>query len=233
MKLVILAIIMGMCATSCNMITGSGRIISENRNVAKFDEIETSSSIPIEVRIGDKYEVRVESDDNILSRIKTSVDDGKLNVYYEEGSYKNVEAKVYVVVPRVTKLRVSGSADITSSDTLSSDGKITLEIDGSGSIDVLVKSPEVRAEVNGSGSISVQGRTRNLITDNSGSGSINASGLLSETSTVENSGSGSTHVFASVNLNADLNGSGDIVYDGNPPSKKIDDDGSGSIRAGK
>ena len=233
MRIFFAALLLSVVFFSCNTITGSGRIVTEKRSVENFTEIETAGSISIEVTHGDKIMVEVEADDNVLSHILTEVRNGKLSVMFEEGSYTNVEAKVYVTIPSVKRLLVSGSGDITSKDTLANMQQIVVEVNGSGSIEAVLDAPEVKAEINGSGSIVLRGRTKKLSVDNSGSGSLDASRLLSETAIVKNSGSGSSHIFASLSLEADMDGSGDIIYDGNPPNKKIDDGGSGSINPGK
>ncbi len=230
MKLFLTMLLISVIISSCNMMTGSGRRVTEKRSVHDFTEIESAGSIEIEISHGDKLEVEVEADDNILSRVLTRVKNGRMSVMFEEGSYKNVHAKVFVTIPSVDMLLVSGSGAIISRDTISNNENILLEINGSGSIQAMVNSPSVKAEVEGSGSISVSGRTKTFTVKNSGSGSINASGLLSESAIVKNSGSGTSNVFASVMLDVDLDGSGDVTYGGNPPSTKLEDDGSGDIK---
>ena len=81
------------------------------------------------------YSVSVENDDNLLQYVVTEVKNGTLNVYYKDGySINNDHAKVYVTVPSLDKLGVSGSGDITTQGILKNSKQIEMNVSGSGSI---------------------------------------------------------------------------------------------------
>ena len=106
-----------------------------------------------------------------------------------------------------------------------------LNVSGSGDIKIGLESPEVESTITGSGSITLDGRTKNFDASITGSGDFKCSGLKSENTNVDITGSGSARVFASVFLKARTRGSGDIVYSGNPGSTDIKKSGSGSVNA--
>jgi hypothetical protein len=216
---------------SCNMIGGSGRIVSEKRNLSGFTGIETTSFVKVEVALGDSFNVEVEADDNILDRLNTEVDDGVLVIEMDKGGYSNVHATVYVTAPEINKMIVSGSGGIETKGKVFSRKRVELAVRGSGSMNADIRAPTVNIENAGSGSITVKGETKTVKIKGSGSGLVNCAALLAEYATVKTTGSGGARVFASLQLEADLNGSGDIVYLGNPPNMKIEDDGSGEIKA--
>ena len=144
--------------------------------------------------------------------------------------YRNINVKVYVSAPSLNRLYVSGSGSITSNGTLTDADQIELKVSGSGDLNSLVDAPLVSAGVSGSGTLTLRGRTKDFNCSVSGSGDLKCTDLLSENTTANVSGSGTAHVFASVNLNAKVSGSGDIVYSGNPASPVIHKSGSGSVR---
>ncbi|MDB5200293.1 MAG: hypothetical protein JWO92_2256 [Chitinophagaceae bacterium] len=219
---------------SCQSITGSGNIITETRHLNQFDGVRASGSIDIEVMNEQNQLVKVEADDNILPYIITNVEDGILNVHFKSNlSYRNVNAKVYVSTPLLTKLTVSGSGSITSKDILKDAERIAFKVSGSGDIDAFADAPSITADISGSGTITLQGRSKDFNCSIGGSGDLNCGKLLSENTTAVVTGSGTAHVFASVHLLAKVTGSGDILYSGNPTTPEIHKSGSGSVEAEK
>jgi len=225
--------------SSCNVIngtgvTGNGNIRTEKRNTGNFSAVKTSGSIDIEINSGDAISVSVENDDNLLQYVVTEVKNGALNVYYEDGySINNDHVKVYVTVPSLDKVGVSGSGDITTQGILKNSKQIEMNVSGSGSIKAAVDAPAIDISVSGSGDVSVSGHTKDFTSSTSGSGDINCGGLESENARVKIIGSGNAHVFASVHLSVDIVGSGDVYYRGNPSSPEIHTAGSGSVQAEK
>ncbi len=216
---------------SCNVKTGSGNIISETRQVGKFEGIRSSGSIDIEVKNGDNFFVEIEGDDNILPYVITEVKNDMINVHFKSGtSFRNVHVKAYITSPVINKITVSGSGDIISKNILKDDDQIELRISGSGNIAAPVDAPQVEAIISGSGQINLKGRTKIFEGSVSGSGDLKCRELLAENSNVKISGSGTAHVFASLRLKALSSGSGNIYFSGNPKSQEIKKSGSGSIQ---
>ncbi|MEO6328540.1 MAG: head GIN domain-containing protein [Ginsengibacter sp.] len=226
----ILFILSAFLFCSCDNISGSGQIQTENRNVGEFDGVQASGSMDIEVTDGNKVSVQVEADDNVLPYILTEVKGGVLEVYYKKNtSFNNVHTRVYVTAPVFTRLLVRGSGNIVSKNTIKSDESIAAKISGSGDINADVDAPEVKAEISGSGNLSLRGRTKIFEGNISGSGDLRCKDLLSENAKIGIAGSGTAHVYASVHLKASTVGSGDIYYSGNPSTPEIHKIGSGNI----
>lgn len=215
---------------SCDNINGSGHIQTEKRDVRQFDGVLASGSMDIEITNGDNVSVEVEADDNILQYIITEVNDGLLDVHFKPyTSFNNVHVKVYVTAPVLKRLFVKGSGNITSKNTIQNTRSIDTDISGSGDINVTVDAPDVKADISGSGNLSLQGHCKNFDGTISGSGDLKCKNLLSENTTVNIYGSGTAHVFSSVQLKGSIAGSGDIYYGGNPSSTQVNKAGSGSI----
>jgi carbon monoxide dehydrogenase subunit G len=199
-----------------------------------FTALRTSGSIDIEVMNDENQTVRVEADDNILPYIITRVDDGMLDVRYRSNMmFNNTHVKVYVSAPLLKKIIVGGSGSIISKDVLKEQDEIEFKVSGSGDINAIVDAPSITAGIGGSGTISLHGKTKNFSCSIGGSGDVKCKDLLSESTNVSISGSGTAHVFASVHLVAKVSGSGDIYYSGNPSSPEIHTSGSGSVEAEK
>lgn len=228
------AIVCSIVLYSCDSIRGSGNIITETRNVGQFNGVKSSGSIAVEVMNDQTQLVTIKADDNVMPYIITKVEDGMLNVYLKHNmSYTDINVKVYVKAPLLTRLAVSGSGSLISNETLTADDHIEMKVSGSGNMDVHADVPTIISGVSGSGTLILAGRTRDLECTVSGSGDLKGRELLSENTVVHVSGSGSANVFASVSLNAKVSGSGDVVYSGNPSNPVIHKSGSGSVRASK
>ncbi len=211
-------------------VSGNGNVKSEVRQMQNFTGVHSAGSIDVEIITADKYEITVENDENLLQYVTTTVDGGVLLIRYKDDvNIHDDHAKVYVTAPSLKKVVVSGSANISFDDGLSSDRKFEVKVSGSGDIEGGLDAPEVIAVVSGSGNINLHGRTRDLDASSTGSGDLNFSALRSENARVRISGSGNARVFASVSLDARTAGSGDIYYGGHPNSPKISISGSGSV----
>ena len=234
MKRILTAVISTLIFISCQTITGSGNIITQTKKVSEFEGVKTSGSIDIEVSNNKTESVKIEADDNVLPYVIITVEDGILNIHYKRGiSFINDHVKVYVSAPVLKKLIVSGSGNIISAGTLKDAAKIEMKVSGSGNINATVDAPAILANIGGSGTVMFKGKTKEFTCNISGSGDIKANNLLSENTGVTVSGSGTAHVFASVQLNAKVSGSGEIFYSGNPTSPQTHISGSGTIEAEK
>jgi len=228
----ILAYATAILLISCNMITGNGHVRKETRNPGDFMRVHSSGSVDVEISNGSACSVSVEDDDNLLPYLVTEVIDGTLFVHYKSGtSVSNDHARVYVTAPTLDEVNTTGSADIVLTDVLKNAQKIDMSVTGSGSIKGAVDAPAISIDISGSGNAKLQGKTRDFNCSVTGSGDADCSGLQSENTTVDVSGSGNAHVFASVNLHATVTGSGDVFYHGNPQHPDLHTSGSGSVHA--
>lgn len=222
---------------SCNWfgmrtISGNGNIITEKRSVAGFSEVSVGGPFQVEIRPGESYSVRIETDENLVRYINFDKDGRKLRIKVHNGI--NIRSKhgvkVFISMPEVRALSYSGSGKIVVDGKLQSDNKLEVSVAGSGDIEADVDCPEVNAVIAGSGTIKLSGQTREVKIDIAGSGDFKAAELLSERSKVSIAGSGSAWVFASTNLDISIAGSGDVYYKGNPGNIKKSIAGSGNIK---
>lgn len=218
------------CTEPGGFFSGNGNIKTETRNVADFKELKNSGSIDIQIIAGNKFELKVQDDENLLPHLITEVKDGALHIYYDSDfSIRESHGKVIVEVPTLNKLSSSGSGDINIDGTLKNDNEILIASSGSGDIDGSVDAPSISLSNSGSGDISLKGNTKNFDCKTMGSGDIKCRNLKSENVNVSVAGSSDVSVYASVSLKVDIRGSGDVTYAGNPAAPQINTSGSGSV----
>lgn len=189
-------------------VTGSGKIKSETRQVGSFTKIESRGSADCKVTVGKAVAVSVQSDDNILPLVETTVENGTL-VISSKGSFSTSHGIVVTIsVPSLESFNVRGSGDSL--------------IQG-------VRGRSFSTEIAGSGDVSVAGEVDRSSASIRGSGDIDFSNLRARDSVASIAGSGDITVYASESLDASIRGSGDIAYLGNPGNVERSVAGSGEI----
>jgi len=204
----------------------------ENRKVNEFSSVVFAISGNLYLSQGDKNEVIIEADDDILEKIITEVRGDRLVIEFERWyNYRgNGKINVYVTTKNIEEITLTGSGTVTNKTPINS-SDIELAITGSGSImiDRLI-TKNVKSMISGSGDIKISS-DKKAATFNAtitGSGDINATSIEFEKGKLTITGSGSIKASIVEDLRAVITGSGKIVYMGKP---LIDADitGSGKI----
>ncbi|MEP7217991.1 MAG: head GIN domain-containing protein [Bacteroidota bacterium] len=217
-------------SAACNVgdcISGSGVVISQERTMAPFESITTDGSMRLVITQDTVQSLRLEGEDNILPLIRTTVTDGRLTISSDRCYSSQSEITVYASMKQIRGLRISGSGDIRSTNTLSGD-RLELGIEGSGNITLALSMATLTSDIDGSGNIHLTGSAPNQRISISGSGDIDASGLASDTSTIAINGSGNARVDVAKYFDVNISGSGDIYYKGTP-AMTINISGAGKL----
>ncbi len=213
-------------------VRGNGDMGTQTRNTGAFDGIRVLGSMDVILSSGSEYAVKVEADENLLEYIVTDKDGDDLVIKTRNNYNLSPRAgmKVYVTSPSLETIKITGSGSVLSQSKLSADGKMDIDVTGSGDVKLDVSAPEVEAEATGSGNIILSGTTRSFKGEINGSGELRCFNLMSEATEVGISGSGSAEVHASKRLDVRISGSGDVAYKGTPTiNQRIS--GSGSVRS--
>jgi len=209
---------------------GSGVIVKESRTVSGFDRFEFETSGNVYLSQGDKESIAIETDDNIINHVKTDIQNGVLNISTDK-SISPKKFNVYLTMKNIYGCTLSGSGNINAQTQILTP-KIDLQLEGSGSINLPnLLAKESGLLISGSGNITVKGNGDTKLVQIDGSGNIDAFEFESQVCKAVINGSGNAAVNAKTSLDAQINGSGDITYRGNPKVVKRHVSGSGSIRA--
>ncbi len=226
LPLLLIIVLPGCISLFCEK--GSGKIISLSPEVSDFTSVRLEGTGNIKIVRGESETCTYTVDDNLADYIKISVDDGTLVI----GSTKTLcptELSFLITMKDFNGAHIEGSGDITVHGPFGS-RDVSLKIDGSGDIacyDITAKKLE--AIVSGSGNIKAEGETDNIKTKIEGSGDIDLYGVNAKSCDVTISGSGDCKLVASEYLDADISGSGNVYYKGNPRRVKKDITGSGAV----
>lgn len=243
-KLLITMGLTGLSLTACNRfplggcIEGNGELITENRALAPFHSIVVDGSMDVRLAQAGEQSLKLQAEANLLPIITTTIENGVLTISSKEGYCTTKGVTVFATMPEVRSVAIEGSGDVAAEGTIAAgtatgaaaSGKLSFSIDGSGSITVPVQSDELIASIGGSGDVFLKGSSRAFKGEINGSGNIVAAELQTQQCTISINGSGDASVHAASELYVTINGSGDVVYAGNPPTFRSTINGSGDVR---
>ena len=228
-----LPVILGSCRHFWGKrVRGDGNIKTEDRSVSSFKNVEVSGAAKVFVSQGDQSSVKIEGDENLLQYIEVNQEGDKIVVRERPGFnlQPTSDLKIYVTAPVYNKIDASGACDIIGQTKIVNPEDLDLQVSGAGDIRMEVDAPRLSADVSGSGSIDLKGQTKDVRLDLTGAGKAHCYDLLAENAKVDITGAGSAEVYASVKLDADVSGAGDVRYKGNASTVNQNVSGAGSVK---
>ena len=213
-------------------VTGKGAVVKRDLVVGAFHGIVVQGSMDVSVSPSPTQNISVEGQENLVGLVETVVKDGIWTIRTTECYRTDKPFTVHVKVPSLDRVSVQGSGDVTGTGTFES-GTMDLSIQGSGDMDLALKSNTVQANVQGSGTIKLSGTCGNLKADVQGSGDVKAGNMSTANATANVNGSGDITVKVAGTLDARISGSGDVRYKGTPAEIKKQVSGSGDIGPAK
>jgi DUF4097 and DUF4098 domain-containing protein YvlB len=232
-------------------IEGSGTAQTDVRGLPPITGVKLSTIGVLTIEIGDRNELRIEADDNLLQYFVTKVDDGILTIKPEDGIgfRTHLPIRYTLTVPALSSLRTTSSGDIvapilnaehfeaecSSSGDIRIKGikarKIELKSSSSGDLRIGgVRSQRLEMRLSSSGDCRINdGNTQRLEATLSSSGDLDVSAVKAEQAIVRTSSSGDARVWVTERLRASSSSSGDILYRGDP-RLEARESSSGDIR---
>ncbi len=194
--------------TGCSVVSGSGQVKSETRQVSGFTGIELSGNGEVTIEQGDTESLTIEADDNVLPVLTSEVEDSVLRLGTKPRTTVQTRSPIRyrVTLEDLTSVALSGSGSVSATN---------------------VRVDTLQVNISGSGTVNLAGSADQQELDVSGSGRYEAADLSSRSATIEISGSGRATVAVSDQLRVEISGSGTVTYSGDPT---IDQSISGSGR---
>jgi hypothetical protein len=193
---------------SGNAVQGTGPVQIEVRELPAFTAVELRTIAEVEIQAGEKHRCTVTAQENLLPLIGTEIAGETLRISPKESYSGSQPVKITIETPAIRKASLAGSGSISlpkvSEDTL-----------------VL--------EISGSGDIRATGKVGRLSATISGAGNIRAQDLESENGVVRILGAGNADVWVGKELEAEINGAGNIFYRGGETHVKSSVRGAGSV----
>ncbi len=198
-------------------VDGSGTVITETREVSDFERITLAGEGSVIVTVGEPASLSIETDDNLLQHIETTVRGNTLVIETEDGiDIDPSDSVIYRVSTReLTGLTLAGAGDF---DVASADAdSFSITLSGAGDVNVgALTAPELDVEISGAGRVELAGDVSTLDVTLTGIGNYEGADLRSARADVSTTGAGSATVWATDDLSATITGVGSIDYYGSP-----------------
>lgn len=194
-------------------------IVSETRNVRDFSEIALHGQGDILLEQGDRDTLVIETEEDILPKIKSEVQGKRLFLgrrsLLDWGVPETTPIRYHITMRQVQALSISGSGTLTSHG-LQTD-RLHLEVSGTAQVKIgRLEAKKFEGNVSGTARLELGGQVNDQDVHISGSGTLEAFELESQSSQIHVSGSGMVHIHVLRKLNVDISGVADVRYLGQP-----------------
>ena len=188
-------------------IMGNGHVVTDNRPVADFSEIEADGGFQVEWRSG-APSLSITTDENLLRYITSENIDHKLRLHSRGNLWPTHHINVAISSSTRTGARLTGAARLTAEQ---------------------LSGHSFAIESTGAARVKLDGNVDDLVTDMTGASKLDAESLQTKTATISSTGASKAEVNVSQSLKVSITGAGKVEYSGNATvEKRIS--GAGSIR---
>lgn len=217
----------------CTSFSYGQAVVKETRDLTGFTKVNFGVAGELFIKLGPQFQVVLEGTKNYLDDIITEVSGGRLVIKKENWRIgMNERVTVYITMPEIKGLGVSGSGKAEIEDALKCE---TLDLSVSGSGKLLTADlniADLNCGISGSGNINLGGNGNVSKADISisGSGNFSDDSVKIEDLHISVSGSGNCSCNVTGSLDASISGSGNVTYSGSPRlNARVS--GSGHVRS--
>lgn len=224
--IVIIIIIALISCSEYDCITGNNNYVETTKEPGDFENVVNSFPGTLTLKKGSSL-VKYSIESNIENFLDVEVSNGTLKFsQHDEQCFDSHGVDFEVFSHKFKELKNNGSANWTS-EFLVFDPKIVSN--GSGYIALVGKSENQSVILSGSGDVDLSAMpTQNISVRNNASGSVRATAR--NNANVVLNGAGNVEIDSLIGeLNAEINGSGNLIYSGNPSNIIIRNSGSGKL----
>ena len=227
-SLIALACLLPVFLTSCFgiQVIGSGKVISEERQVSGISSISIGSSMNLFIEQTGNESVRIEADDNVIPYVTTQKTGGELAIRLKSVSFGSIHPiNCYVTVKDLSKIKVSSSATVKCDDLKTENLSIEMASSSKGNLTVFVTKLDLN--IGSSADITLSGEAVSQDIKLGSSGKLEAYNLVSKDCKIVAQSSGYANINVSEKLDAQVSSSAHVNYKGDPEiNSKISSSGS-------
>jgi hypothetical protein len=189
-------------------IRGNGHIVTDNRPVEDFSEIEADGGFKIEWRKG-APSLSITTDENLLSHITSANIDHRLRLHSSGNLWPTHHVVVAISSPNRAGAKLSGASDMKAYQ---------------------LSAPQFAIQGSGASDITLDGTVDQLIAELTGASDVKAKDLQTKIAEISATGAADVTISVSETLRVSITGAGDVKYYGTPKTIEKHITGAGSIR---
>lgn len=232
----ITALLIALLLSSCNgkfelgnSITGSGKVVTEVRDVNSFDKVSVCCGLECIIEQSDTFKVTVEADDNLIKKISTKVENGTLIISTDYSNFLKVKSrKITVKMPVIKSLETTSGSSLITSKTIH-ETSVNLKTSSGSEMNVNIESDTLRLESSSGSEQKIKGKALVLFTSSSSGSSIMADDLLANEVSSQSTSGSSTEISPLVSLKAKASSGSSIEYKNIPKTIHKEETSGGSV----
>ena len=203
-KLLILVVLLPLFVAGCHHglgadVKGSGKRVTQKRDVGPFTAITADGAFDIEVACQKDPGLEVEADDNLLPLIETQVSGNTLHLRPTRNYSAEDPPKIKITVPNLEAFSANGA------------GKI--QITG-------VNNDKLQVSLNGAPTLTASGTTKMIGVDTNGAAKVDTHNLRAAHAVVDSKGVSKVDLGVSDQLDVTVSGPSHVTYKGDPVVNK-------------
>jgi len=215
--LTILVCLLPILLLSCfvSPVIGSGKIISEERQVSGIKSISIGSSMNLFLNQAESESVRIEADDNIINYITTQKIGDELTIQLKLANFFSIHPiNCYVTVKDLSEIKVSSSATVKCDDLDTENLSIKMASSSKGVLNLHVTTLDLN--IASSANLKLSGEADTQEIKLASSGRLESYDLVSKNCKITANSSGYASINVTEKLDAKVNSSAQVNYKGNP-----------------
>ena len=189
-------------------IRGNGHLITKQRNVDPFINIETGGAFRVEWHSG-APSASITVDENLMQYVEQEVRDKVLHVRTTQWIRPTHSIKLALTSNALEGASFSGASRLDAHQ---------------------LSGPKFYLETTGASNVTLDGAVDELVANMTGASDLRAEALQTKIAELSVTGAGNARISVSDTLKVSITGAGKVEYIGNPPHIEREITGAGSIR---
>lgn len=220
------------------LLSAQNTIIRDNhavaRNVSSFHAIKVSNGIDLILKQGNEDAVAVSAaTPDIAARIKTVVENGTLNIYFDSKGWRNnlikKELKAYVSFKTIDALEANSGADVTTDGNINANS-LNINLSSGADFDGVVTADKLDIDISSGSDMEIKGKVNDLKVSASSGSDFDGYGLISESCNADVSSGSDIEITVNKTLQAEASSGGSIYYKGNGTITSVSNGSGGTIK---
>lgn len=219
-------------SVSCTpCLEGMGTPIEERRTLEVFEAVNISGSFHVvlnQIGVNEQAYVVIYAPPNLIPNIESSISGATLNLSAKACYQSSEQLTIQVFAPSFVSIQSQGTGNVSSATSMIGE-KLTIDNQGTGEVNLPANFIEIKIDNSGTGAIRLKGETKNLEINNQGTGDIFTDELRANHAKVNNQGTGNVYLQALQSIDVKLQGTGNVIYSGDPQDIQQTNQGTGTI----
>jgi hypothetical protein len=211
-------------------LPGSGVPASRNVDAKDFTTVEVNGPFEVTLERGDKFNVTVTGDDNLLQFIDVQNAAGKLSIDIQSGQNLRPKSglKVKINMPAIEAVNLHGACS-GSLNGFKGGKDLKVDVEGASTITGEIQAGKLTLEAVGASQIKLTGKAHECNAEAGGASQLHLGDLAVEKAVIQLDGASSGAVKASDKLDYELNGASHLDYRGSPKIGNNEIQGASSV----